>query len=50
VSPPGCVRYDSLRSSKYRSRLMPDVRSTFLTMNTGTGRYMGITSGGELPT
>jgi hypothetical protein len=43
------LRYDSLSSSKYRSRLMPAVRRRFLMMNTGTALYAGITSGRRTP-
>ena len=32
------IRYVSLRSSKYRSRLIPEVRRRFLMMNTGMAR------------
>src|SRR5690242_13004500 len=41
--------YDPLSSSKYRSRLMPEVRRRFLMINTGTALYVGMTSGRRTP-
>lgn len=41
--------HEFLSSSKYRSRLIPDVRRRFLMMNPRTARYMGITSGRFTP-